>query len=580
MKPAGDSRYFTHVGRFFLHVIAQYPLARLTLLLTFVLLVLEYASLSLMIPLSMGANPTSGGNSNIVATWSAVAGAVGLTPTLMTWIWLFLVVLALRSIAGYLHLCMTTLVSKQVHRELSKSVFGRIVFDEPMSDIYRRTVGFYISLAGDDTFRAGTLINSALQVLAALVSVGAGLVLLFLFSTTIFKVTLAFLLVSAIGVGFCARALVRLDGRAVGLSREARTSFMEALNSLRSIRSMSSEAFVDANYAGQIRAYTRLLFLVEVFKNGIRFFPGIAALAIGIVVLAPWRSEALAFEASMVFAATTILIRVFLSLGALMTSGGALLIDGRAAKDLAILIDIQRSSHVAPPPTPAELQRRELVMERVDLVGINYAYDKHRQVLSDLTLALLRGRCYSVVGPSGTGKSTLADLLLGLVTPSSGEIQINGHSVHAVDLRSRVILVEQQPRIFSVSLRENLTLGLTVSDADVAEAVAAVEMTAFVNELPRGLDTPLDYQGANVSGGQRQRLSIARALLRKPEILILDEATSALDAATEALVIRSVRRAMKNGILVLITHDREVAAAADEVIDLQSRHPSHSLSAA
>ena len=206
MKPAGDSRYFSHVGRFFLHVIAAYPLARWTLLLTFVLLVLEYASLSLMIPLSMGANAATSGNSSIVMTWSAVAGAIGLTPTLMTWIWLFLVVLALRSIAGYLHLCMTTLVSKQVHRELSKSVFGRIVFDEPMSDIYRRTVGFYISLAGDDTFRAGTLINSALQVLAALVSVGAGLVLLFLFSTTIFKVTLAFLLVSAIGVGFCTRA--------------------------------------------------------------------------------------------------------------------------------------------------------------------------------------------------------------------------------------------------------------------------------------------------------------------------------------------------------------------------------------
>src|SRR5678816_2503210 len=98
-------------------------------------------------------------------------------------------------------------------------------------------------------------------------------------------------------------------------------------------------------------------------------------------------------------------------------------------------------------------------------------------------------------------------------------------------------------------------------------------MTGFVGELPRGVDTVLNYQGANLSGGQRQRLALARALLRKPEILILDEATSALDAATEQLVLRSVRHAMQSGILILVTHDPEVAAGADEVIDLHSRAP-------
>src|SRR5450432_1948484 len=108
---------------------------------------------------------------------------------------------------------------------------------------------------------------------------------------------------------------------------------------------MSSEVFVHENYAAQMRAYTRLLFLVEVFKNGIKFFPGIVALSIGIVVLGPWRSGSLSVEASTVFAATTIMIRVFLSLGALMTSGGALLIDSRAAKDLGTLISIDRSAH-------------------------------------------------------------------------------------------------------------------------------------------------------------------------------------------------------------------------------------------
>ena len=556
------------VGRFFAHVIAAYPLARWTLLLTFVLLVLEYASLSLMIPLSIGASGDGGNHSSIVAAWGSIVGALGLPPTLLTWVWLFLVLLALRSLVGYAHLCLTTLVSKQVHRELSKSVFGQIVFDEPMAQIYRRTVGFYISLAGDDTFRAGTLVNSALQFLAALVSVGAGLVLLYRFSTQAFQITLVFLLLSAVGVGFCARTLMRLNGQAVDLSREARTSFMEALNSLRSIRSMTSEAFVHANYSDQIKSYTRMLFLIEVFKNGIRFVPAFVALAVGIVVLAPGRASTLALEASTVFAATTILVRLFLSLGALMTAGGALLIDGRAAKDLGMLIDIHRAPHVV---RPAFGRGDGPAIERVELDRIHYAYDRARTVLDDLCVGLERGRCYSLVGPSGTGKSTLADLLLGLVTPSRGEIRMNGRQIDGARLRGRVILVEQQPRIFSVSVRENLTLGLVVGDAEVDAAIAAVEMTAFVSDLPHGLDTQLDYQGANLSGGQRQRLSIARALLRRPEVLILDEATSALDAKTEKLVIRSLRRALHDGILIFITHDPDVAAVADEIIDLQHR---------
>jgi ABC-type multidrug transport system fused ATPase/permease subunit len=570
MKIVNDRHHFSHVGRFFLHVIARYPLARWTLLLTFVLLVLEYASLSLMLPLSMGATATSTGHAS-VTIWSGVARQLGLKPELMTWVWLFLVLLALRSIAGYIHLCLTTMVSKQVHREMSKNVFGQIVVDEPMTDIYRRTVGFYVSLAGDDTFRAGTLINSALLFLAAVVSVAAGLVLLFLFSAAAFEVTMAFLLVSAVGVAFCARMLLRLNGRAVEVSRETHTTFLEALNSLRSIRSMGSEVFVFRNYAEQMRVYTRLLFLVEAFKSGIRFFPGVVALAVGIVVLAPWRAGQLSFEASVIFAATTILIRVFLSLGALLAAGGALLIDGRAAKDLGTLIEINRSAAVELQPALAPTLHHDTVMERIDLIGLHYAYDGRRDVLRNVSLTLRRGRSYSIVGPSGTGKSTLADILLGLVPPSAGEIRINGQAARAADLRSRVILVEQQPRIFSVSVRENLTLGLDVDAAALNQALDAVEMTSFVNDLPLGLETTLDYQGANLSGGQRQRLALARALLRRPDVLILDEATSALDAATEELVIRSVRRAMHDGILIFITHDLDLAAAADEIINLKPR---------
>lgn len=549
--------------KIFLRMARHFPMIRLALIVTMLLLFLEYATLSLMIPLSMGTNLNS--DAGIVTIWIAVITFLGLSPSLMTWVWLFLVLLSLRSIVGYAHLCITTLASKQVHRELSKSVFSQVVFDEPMAQIYKRTVGFYISLAGDDTFRAGTLVNSSLQFLAALVSVCAGLLLLFRFSSAAFQTTLVFIVFTGIGVAFCAQVLLRLNSRVVNLSREAGTSFVEALNSLRSIRSMSAEKYVQESHSKQIHEYTRLLFLVDVFKNGIRFVPAIVALTIGIVALAPVNASAFALEATAIFAVTTILIRLFLSLGALINAGGALLMDGRAVTDLGSLIDFHKDAV----RTSATFSSCEtLAIEYVELSNVNYAYDKEKNVLCDLNLRLIRGYCYSLIGPSGTGKSTLADLLLGLVKPDSGVLRVNGQEIDGERLRGRLILVEQQPRIFSSTVRDNLTLGLKINDAEVLAALCAVEMTSFVEDLPDGLDTLLEYQGANISGGQRQRLSIARALLRRPEILILDEATSALDAATERLVIQSLKRTMKDGVLIFITHDPEVAAVADEVIDL------------
>ena len=263
----------------------------------------------------------------------------------------------------------------------------------------------------------------------------------------------------------------------------------------------------------------------------------------------------------MIFAATTILIRVFLSLGALVTAGGALLIDSRAAKDLGTLIDIDRSVGPVTSDTTAAQISHDAVIDSVDLLDISYTYDTRRDVLRELSLTFRRGRTYSLIGPSGTGKSTLADILLGLVTPSGGEIRINGEPVRPADLRKRVIVVEQQPRIFSVSVRENLTLGLSAYVGERRDRSSRCGRDDLIRErATRRARDHARLPGRQLSGGQRQRLSIARALLRRPEILILDEATSALDAATEEIVIRSVKRAMRDGILILITHDPELAA--------------------
>jgi ATP-binding cassette subfamily B protein len=556
-----------HLGSFFAYVIRGFRLAKWALFLTLVLLVLEYASLSLMMPLSASASPTTSTAPTgqfVTDFWHDAARRLGLAPELSTWLWLFLVLMALRTLAGYGHQLLTTYLSKQVHRTLSDNVFRRVLYEEAMTQIYRRSVGFYIMLAGDDTFRAGSLVNYALLVLGSAVSAAAGLVLLYLFSPPILHATLFFLGVSTLVIALTTRRMLRLNGEAVETSRELNTAFLEALNSLRSIRSMSSEGFVRASYAQQITRYTRQLFFIEAIKNGIRFVPGIIALVTGIVLLAPWSGTADMVSAGTAFGALTILLRVFTSLGALTTSGGAFLVDARAATDLGELIRFSPSAapSVAAPKLDASLPGG------VDLVEIEYAYDNGRKVLDKTAFRMEVGGCYAIIGPSGSGKSTLADVLLGMIDPQAGHVAIGDQVMTATSLRQRVVLVEQQPRIFSVSLRENLTLGLPVADEEVEAVLAVVDMVDYAHSLPQGLDSVFEYQGANLSGGQRQRLSIARALLRHPQILILDEATSALDSVTRDAVVSRLRQFMRQGVVLFITHDETIAQLADAVLEL------------
>jgi ABC-type multidrug transport system fused ATPase/permease subunit len=372
---------------------------------------------------------------------------------------------------------------------------------------------------------------------------------------------------------------VRLGEEQRHLSIESSEKTLEVLNSYREVVVRNRRSFYSREL-GSIRfnladVNAERAFMPNISKYVIEITVVLGSLGIAAVQFAVNdASRAIAVLAVFMAASTRI------SPAILRLQQGAINIKssiGSAGPTLDLIEELQELTPGSEKVDPLNFEHTGFTGE-IELRNVTLTYPtKKFPAVKDVSLKIKQGQVVSFVGPSGAGKTTIIDVILGVLEPDSGVVLMQGHApLSAVRLWPGAIgYVPQDVMISNGTIRQNVCLGYAineVSDRDIWQALEVAQLAEFIRELPEGLDTPVGDRGTKLSGGQRQRLGIARAMFTKPKLLVLDEATSSLDGTTEANISEAVHN-LKGGVtVVMIAHRLSTVKESDVIHYLANGH--------
>ncbi|RIL07683.1 MAG: hypothetical protein DCC71_02235 [Proteobacteria bacterium] len=371
-------------------------------------------------------------------------------------------------------------------------------------------------------------------------------------------------------IGFGMRSLVRYARqnarKTLAMQRKLLSLFMESIRNAKPLKAMGREsAFIDL-LNGNIRRNRKLLRRAAVNREALANVQDALTALLLCAAFYPLWSLQLAPLPEMVVS-SLLLARILASTGKIQKSYQRIvMLEGSYSSTAELIEEGESARELSPGKAPARFER-EIRLEHVEL-----SHGSHL-VLDDVSLEIRSHRCTVLLGPSGAGKTSIVDLILGLYQPTRGRISIDGRSLDELDLgswRDLVGYVPQENVLLHDTIRANVTLGdERISDADVGHALELAGAAGFVAAQPKGLDTVVGETGGRLSGGERQRIALARALARRPRLLILDEVTSALDPETARTVAAEIGRLSSETTVLAITHRPEFLDVADVVYRIE-----------
>jgi len=489
---------------------------------------------------------------------------------------IIILILLVFAVKNFFHFARTYLVARaeqDVNRDVRNEVYDHLV-ELDLAFFSRVRMGQIVSRLTTEVEQMRALVTAQFsKLVSALFEFGVAVFFMVLIS---WRLTLAAFVVipgAMIIWGPLVSVLRRRDRRVLHLGGEVTAHVQETLAGIRLVKSSSAELREKARFRGLTADYYRLFLRAE-FARALAAPMTEMLAATGTVIL-------LWFGARLVVAGdlTGPLFVGFLALSMKLyapvknvakfpaTAQPGLVAAERVFEFLDAPVEIKD----APGARRMEAFASEIVFERV-----SFAYGEGESVLRDVSFSVDRGDVVALVGPSGAGKTTLVDLLGRFFDVGSGRITIDGvdiRDVRVADLRALMGVVSQETILFHDSVRANIAYGRPeASQVEIEAAAVAAHAHEFIVEMPNAYDTLVGERGVEVSGGQRQRLAIARALLRDPPILIFDEATSALDTASERLIQDATLRLMKGRTVFVIAHRLSTVQSADQILVMDGGH--------
>ncbi len=535
------------------------PVLWLSMVLTFVTSGLDILSISMLYPLSQAAQHLPL-NKNGFYVRHFGEKLLSIKFLLLT----FLFLLALRITSNLINQGISVRAGKSLHAIVSSRIFGRVISDIPLSRLNSEGIGYFSSLAGDESFRASVTIINLSQFFNLFCITVTYYVAIAVFSIKAFVFITLFLLVCFLFMLTVFKRIHKLGVKQAELSRIGNHAFVDSVNNIKSIRCFNGEKLVLNNYSRIVFEYVGVLFQADFFQVFLRLVPVILLLIFVAVYIQINVARNQVLDIAYLIALFGFFSRLFPSLGLCLNTALKLISDSKSGKDVASFLKVE------PSPSPNLARTQGIEIRDITFDNVTFGYDRQKRVLDRFTYHFSAGRSYVIIGPSGAGKSTLLDLLLKFYQADSGRIAVNGRPLDEFsdsDIRKRIILIEQRVTIFTESVLMNITLGAEASLEQVRKACKLAKIDTFIESLPKKYDSTIQYMGANLSGGQRQRIALARAILRDPDVLVLDESLSALDVGTKESIFADLMELFKNKILISVSHDPWIINKSDFVLD-------------
>lgn len=371
-------------------------------------------------------------------------------------------------------------------------------------------------------------------------------------------------------IGGIGRSLRKQSGEAQSRLGYIVSLVEETLGGLRIIKGFNAEGYQRERFARENHAYARTL--TRIYRRRDIASPLSEFLGIAVVSVLLWHGSKQVFTGSLSAETFITFLYAFFNVIDPAKSFSSAIYSIRkgmgAVERVQSVLQADLVIHDAADALPVQT-----FDEKIEFRNVSFQYrNAERSALENIDLVIPRGKIVALVGASGAGKSTVADLLPRFYDVSEGQILLDGRDIRQLrtrDLRSLMGIVSQEAVLFNDTVRNNIAFGTeNVSDEAIEAAAKAANAHEFIIQIPEGYGANIGDRGSKLSGGQRQRLTIARALLRNPPILILDEATSALDSESEQLVQHALERLLENRTALVIAHRLSTVQDADEIIVL------------